>query len=97
MVERVEAYPWVTVTLDKKNNRGTVGYNMIVLKKEIADYKPYQYKEEDRFIFDAILTHIPSRIQYHTLTMEKVKDFLIGEDVIVEPRNILGELEKFFD
>lgn len=33
MVERVEAYPWVTVTLDKKNNRGTVGYNMIVLKK----------------------------------------------------------------
>lgn len=34
MVERVEAYPWVTVTLDKKNNRGTVGYNMIVLKKK---------------------------------------------------------------
>lgn len=97
MVERVEAYPWVTVTLDKKNNRGTVGYNMIVLKKEIADYKPYQYKEEDEFIFDAILTHIPSRIQYHTLTLEEVKDFLIGEDVIVEPRNILGELKKFFD
>lgn len=97
MVERVEAYPWVTITLNKKNNRGTVGYNMIVLKKEIADYKPYQCKEEDRFIFDAILKYLPSRIQYHTLTMEKVKDFLIGEDVIVEPRNILGELEKFFD
>lgn len=97
MVERVEAYPWVTVTLDKKNNRGTVGYNMMVLKKEIADYKPYQYKEEDEFIFDALLTHLPSRIQYHTLTMEKVKDFLIGEDVIVEPRNILEELKKFFD
>ena len=29
--------------------------------------------------------------------MEKVKDFLIGEDVIVEPRNILEELKKFFD
>lgn len=97
MVERVEAYPWVTVTLDKKNNRGTVGYNMIVLKKEIADYKPYQCKDGDRFIFDAILTHIPSRIQYHTLTLEEVKDFLIGEDVIVEPRNILEELKKFFD
>lgn len=97
MVERVEAYPWVTVTLDKKNNRGTVGYNMIVLKKEIADYKPYQYKDGDEFIFDAILTYLPSRIQYHTLTMEKVKDFLIGEDVIVEPRNILEELKKFFD
>ena len=97
MVERVEAYPWVTVTLDKKNNRGKVIYNMMVLKKEIADYKPYQYKEEDEFIFDAILTYLPSRIQYHTLTMEKVKDFLIGEDVIVEPRNILEELKKFFD
>ena len=97
MVERVEAYPWVTVTLDKKNNRGKVIYNMVVLKKEIADYKPYQYKDGDEFIFDAILTHIPSRIQYHTLTMEKVKDFLIGEDVIVEPRNILEELKKFFD
>ena len=97
MVERVEAYPWVTVTLDKKNNRGKVIYNMMVLKKEIADYKPYQYKEEDEFIFDALLTHLPSRIQYHTLTMEKVKDFLIGEDVIVEPRNILEELKKFFD
>ena len=54
MVERVEAYPWVTVTLDKKNNRGTVGYNMIVLKKEIAGYEPYQCKDGDRFIFDAI-------------------------------------------
>jgi hypothetical protein len=97
MVERVEAYPWVTVTLDKKNNRGKVIYNMMVLKKEIADYKPYQYKEEDEFIFDAILTYLPSRIQYHTLTMEKVKDFLIGEDVIVEPRNVLEELKKFFD
>ena len=97
MVERVEAYPWVTVTLDKKNNRGKVIYNMMVLKKEIADYKPYQYKEEDEFIFDAILTYLPSRIQYHTLTMEKVKDFLIGEDVIVEPRNVLEEIKKFFD
>ena len=29
--------------------------------------------------------------------MEKVKDFLIGEDVIVEPRNVLEELKKFFD
>ena len=97
MVERVEAYPWVTVTLDKKNNRGKVIYNMVVLKKEIADYKPYQYRDGDEFIFDAILTYLPSRIQYHTLTMEKVKDFLIGEDVIVEPRNTLEELKKFFD
>lgn len=97
MGKKVEAYPYVNVYLDKKNNAGNIQYNFTVIRQDIKDYALLKYRDKEQFNFNAIIEYLPQSVQHQTLTLEEMKGFLIDKNVIVEPKNIMEELKCFFE